>query len=289
MALRWLPETLPTPYGPTVEVLSWSVAIDDAIDDADDLPELDDAQDQLGAVMWNSNKVVLDYLHEHVYKGTLPSEFGGVLELGAGVGALGIALAVGGAPVVLTDIKELVPLMSLNARRNRYLASQSKSSSSSSSASPPEPYRCLATAWKWGEKIPKPLVQFFRKHGGISLVLLCDALYGNPKEWPKLIETLDTIVEYFGHNVRVYNFCEQRVQSVEDAFIELISKNPLWKSTKTQEVDAQSELGMTVRVTRLLKKKSTDEEDRTASAVADAVQKLTTDDTQSRKRPRSTE
>lgn len=239
--LRWLPEIVETPFGVDVDVLTWAVDVDDSHADDDPLAELDGAEDHLGSVMWNSNSVVLEHLSSSMLSKSTGAKGVGVIELGAGVGVLGIALAAGGARVLLTDLKELVPLMAHNIQRNRKQYLQNGGS-------------VVAATWKWGEAIPPAALKLFGRGSGetVDFVLLCDALYGNPKDWPQLIQTLNAITDAFGDDVRVVNYCEQRVDNVEDKFMELIQRDSKWTASPTSEISlASSALGMKVRVTIL--------------------------------------
>lgn len=233
--LRWLKEEVKSPFG---DVKVWNWAVDETAesdgDAVDPTPDLDDAEDQLGAVLWNSNSVVLDYLYEHVFSGTLAANVN-ILELGSGVGALGIALAAGGARVAITDIKELVPLMMRNIKLN---AKTRKG-------------ECLASCWKWGDPMPQSLKTYFEPQG-VQYVLMCDALYGNPKDWPALIRTLNEISEH-SNTLTVLNFCEQRVDSVENGFLALLAADNSWKASLPTTLDAKSGLDMSVRVTTIRK------------------------------------
>ena len=235
--LAWCRAAVVTPFG-DVSVDHW--AVPDVENETDDLPELDCAQDQLGSVLWNSNECVSRYLREHIFvdgaKGVR------VLELGAGVGALGISLAMAGALVAITDIKELVPLMRHNIELNHITP----------------PAACKPFAWKWGEAAPPELVAYLGCR--LDVVILCDALYGNPKDWPKLITTLDWLKDEFP-GCTIVNFCEQRVNAVEAGFIELLQrerndKHSDWVST-TAEVVGSSGLDMKIQVTRFTRNNKT--------------------------------
>lgn len=307
-----------------------------------------------------------------------------ILELGAGVGTLGIALAMAGAHVVISDIPELLPLMEKNVQFN---TSQIRRRSGGEG-------HCVAVAWKWGpsmslnvkkhyqahlrknasmapaptalehpvtssalshgngafknEKRPcqkrarspsdglleekekerqgevssmpmrsmtsscssssigsvtrvgSPLVELWngisthhsspwmetiqclslapphssslekKEHEEtkadatrdvIDYVLLCDALYGNPKDWPSLLFTLSEILlhslpkrattiagsssgeeEEMGLPIRapttIINFCEQRVNAVEKAFLDLLdqeNRRPPWRPNRNED------------------------------------------------------
>jgi hypothetical protein len=110
----------------------------------------------------------------------------------------------------------------------------------------------VAATWKWGDAIPPAAVKLFGPSASVQYVLLCDALYGNPKDWPQLIQTLNTIVDAFGPQLQVINFCEQRVECVEDAFMRLIQKcDTRWSASRASDIAETSALGMKVRVTTL--------------------------------------
>lgn len=234
--------------------------------------QLESAEDQLGAVLWNSNSTALGYLHRRVFasgdsaaaEADEPLRGKCVVELGAGVGCLGIALAMAGARVVVSDIKELVPLMAHNVKRN---AARIRRRSGGKG-------RCAALAWKWGPTAslnPKKILkqqaqQQKKKEEGrdpaealaamlatltaqpsapyaeclsllqdpseqisgdmprIDYVVLCDALYGNPNDWPALLYTLSEILKGNPTGCTVVNFCEQRINNVEGAFLKLLDE-----------------------------------------------------------------
>lgn len=305
--LTWLVEEVESPYG-SVATLHWAVP-DETNNSGRDLGtlkstalqvELESAEDQLGAVLWNSNPAALAYLHTHVFK--LPSPGNGadgeattpspsplegkrIVELGAGVGCLGIALAMAGARVAVTDMKELLPLMAYNVRLNakRVLARSHGAG------------QCAALQWKWGPTVTtsvhkqlqralnasaksgtvnnsaekdggsasssaaadavvkrvlstmataleKPSTALIECSAALSsaagesttapaapvlpyhYVILCDALYGNPKDWPALLYTLTELLSTNPEGCEIVNFCEQRVNDVEGAFLKLLDQ-----------------------------------------------------------------
>lgn len=245
--------------------------------------ELDGAEDQLGAVLWNSNTAALNYLHTRILSSSAKRTGGDedsangnsakdssavntplrgmkIVELGAGVGCLGIALAMGGAAVAVSDLKELLPLMRHNIRINRRSITQGGSGG-----------KCLAMEWKWGPSVSVNPRKYATKSKGtatssssspeaamldalrapsapmcevttffngassssssssdkvkppqVDLVVLCDALYGNPKDWPALLYTLSELLAANPRRCKIVNFCEQRVSNVEDAFLSLL-------------------------------------------------------------------
>ncbi|CCW63935.1 unnamed protein product [Phytomonas sp. EM1] len=292
--LTWVEEEVESPYG-SVCTRHWAVptvlegAEQKEEDDREE--ELEEAEDQLGAVLWNSNGAALRWLHDHILV-SLPSLKGQrIVELGAGVGCLGIALAMGGATVCITDLKELLPLIRYNIELNRRRVRERSGGVG----------HCEALEWRWGpgesinirkrlkklgatpgkrsdkDKSPsedaalasavvealsalrQPSIAMrgcqsvFASHtsidaededgGGrrkrvkgisakqealveagipVHMVILCDALYGNPKDWPSLLYTLSEILETNPSECRVVNFCEQRVTDVEGPFLKLL-------------------------------------------------------------------
>jgi len=243
--MEWITETVHTVLG-DINVLTWAAAsgaVDekDKVTDSKLLVALEPAEDQLGAVLWNSNATVTAYLDGHLKQCCPGFSWKGahVLELGAGLGCLGIALAAAGASVAVTDIKELVPLMSHNVGLNRAAIRKAGGA-------------CIAYSWRWGDAPPKEFVvpTVRSDQGGVFWVVLCDALFGNPKDWPKLIQTLNSICDAASPQwaVQVINFCEQRVDQVEDAFVSLLRLDPRWLTDGPNDVCESSSLGMKVRV-----------------------------------------
>lgn len=390
--LKWVVKPVESPYG-SVDTMHWAVPDDDGDHDhidgtgyatshhGDDGADaetalqvaLETAEDQLGAVLWNSNTAALNYLHKHILsssrrrtkaaRGQAPSQSGSVspagqplkglsvIELGAGVGCLGIALALGGASVAITDLKELVPLMKHNVTLN---ADRVKHAGQG---------RCAAMEWKWGPSVslnpakhkPRPerggdegggvaleamltalrapsqpfrAVQAFlqgeKGEGGtVDYVILCDALYGNPKDWPSLLYTLTEILATNPRGCTVVNFCEQRVEDVEGAFLELLreqnrksraeeltspkGKDGLidaaelkaralqqvllekrgtykWRFHTETVAEAQSELDMTIRATTIQWVSDDDSSDQGADRLDDAKD---ANSEPARKRPRA--
>ncbi|KAG5481536.1 hypothetical protein LSCM1_05555 [Leishmania martiniquensis] len=301
--LAWLVKEVESPYG-DVATLHWAVPDADDGADLDGLNstalkvELESAEDQLGAVLWNSNTAALRHLHEHIFKLPLtslspapqaspaaPLAGKNIVELGAGVGCLGIALAMGGARVVITDLKELLPLMEYNVRLNEKRV-QTRSGGVG---------LCVALQWKWGPTVSTAVHKQLQReklkvsraaderhqqrspcdntasstssefsnvvHRVVSsmvssllapsaclteckgalrslaagssptaaslktplhYVILCDALYGNPKDWPALLYTLTELIATNPDECEVINFCEQRVDDVEGTFLSLL-------------------------------------------------------------------
>lgn len=293
--LAWVEKEVASPYGP-VATLHWAVPESASQhstqpgsgDDADDAAtalrlKLEDAEDQLGAVLWNSNTEALNYLHRRIFRlppvpvyhcsthGQAPLHGKIAVELGAGVGCLGIALAMAGARVAITDLKELLPLMKHNVELNRRSVKRCSGGVG----------QCVALQWKWGPTASLSIQKQWRKksshatlqsvieetvkavlqpsdnfsscsaalaqndEGVIAVgeqvktgkgpqlqlrcpplscdyVILCDALYGNPKDWPALLYTLSELLATNPLHCRAINFCEQRVDDVEGAFLKLL-------------------------------------------------------------------
>nr|CCC90485.1 conserved hypothetical protein [Trypanosoma congolense IL3000] len=331
--LQWVVKEVVSPYG-SIATMHWAVQEDGSSDEDSDgahvakkprnepnqtekeklrlQRQLEDAEDQLGAVLWNSNSVALSYLQRHVLVSNEKQYH--VVELGAGVGCLGIGLAMAGARVVITDLKELLPLMEKNIELNKERI-RSRSGGRGS---------CAALTWRWG---PPPrtkpgknsgekrrattvaeecsgsscgkdlapcavassssFVELQRLLDHVDLVVLCDALYGNPKSWPQLLYTLSEVLAANPH-CEVINFCEQRVNDVEGEFLKLLqqeNERPVfhndtpqhcsdgtmmetllqmrgphrWVSATEDVKEGLSDLGMRVRATRIRWVRRTDD------------------------------
>ena len=200
---------------------------------ADDA-SLDEAEDELGAVMWNANTVAFDAIVEVLHgKGPRPLDGHSILELGSGVGVLGAAMSLAGARVMITDLPKLVPLMrktiSLNVKASKMLIS--------------------ASGFDWMlPKLPAEVAEFVTSSGGRLVVVLCDALYGNPKSWPPLIAHMENLAD-LAPGARFLNFCEQRVEGHEDSFFNLMREKTSKWTFETSTLEHRSELGLAVRMT----------------------------------------
>lgn len=226
--MQWATATVQSKYG-SVSVLHWDCKADEEDEGDHRYDALETAEDELGAVLWNSNSVVLDYLHDLL--GANLSHMS-ILELGCGVGVLGISLAGAGAETVVTDLPRLLPLMKHNVDTTKSLHKG----------------RCEAVAFKWGDAIPTQLTRFLSR--GITGIIMCDALYGNARDFPKLLESLELLCS---PQTIVYNFCEQRVENVEGPFLKLLDAAPERWSYSIKPLAAASGLGMNVRVTTIKK------------------------------------
>lgn len=75
----------------------------------------------LGTTVWDSSIVLAKYLQKNARNGTFARQkvkSKSAIELGAGMGLGGIALALLGCDVLLTDMKEVLPLLRNNYERN---------------------------------------------------------------------------------------------------------------------------------------------------------------------------
>ena len=266
--MEWIEAKVASPYG-AVTTLHWAAEEKGSKDNDQLTMELETAQDELGSVLWNSNTAALNYLHAERMKELGLGVAGGgeqqqneqflwrnevVIELGAGVGCLGVALAFSGAESYVTDLKELVPLMKKNISINesRLLLRQKGCSYSKTDKA----FTCTATALRWGDKSfdPTLLEAIQRKDKTGVTIVMCDALYGNAKHWPMLLADLKRISAMCGPNVvpKVYNFCEQRVEGVthhEKEFVDMLRKSEEWEVDEAL-LEERSELQLKIRMTR---------------------------------------
>ena len=82
----------------------------------------DPASDNLGTTIWDASVILVRYMERNpqLYS-RRKLEGKRVLELGAGCGAVSaLCAALGASEVVATDARDLIPLLTLNLRRNCY-------------------------------------------------------------------------------------------------------------------------------------------------------------------------
>ncbi|KAK9844006.1 hypothetical protein WJX81_001714 [Elliptochloris bilobata] len=132
----------------------------------------------VGACIWDGALVMAAYLAAQP-----PGTFAGkrCVELGAGVGAAGLALAALGARVTLTDKPALLPLLRGNIARNWLAGSSTCVARSESPALQQAPRgRADVAALEWGAE--GYLAQADRIAGGnpVDLVVACDCVYPDP-------------------------------------------------------------------------------------------------------------
>lgn len=311
MSLAWSFAKVSTPYG-DVTTAHWAVPDDEANEAAEASQQqkhllekaelsLETAEDELGAVLWNSNTVAANSIDQYFSnnndktscddknnKMTVKMQNRRILELGAGVGCLGIGLAFGGCDVCVTDIPRLLPLMKINVDLNRSkLVSSGKGGKCFAASLAWEAKKIDADVENWWTAKKKSEENYTSQNKGTvpssqkqqqqsgnnsineikRTIIMVDALYGNPKSWPFLIRLLENFMTQ--EDDEVINFCEQRVKGVEDGFLKLLSEdNDARRSSKSnnetndknksekrvwvwdlQELKEQSEMGMTIRRT----------------------------------------
>eukprot|EP00397_Hematodinium_sp_SG-2012_P036948 GEMP01039957.1.p1 GENE.GEMP01039957.1~~GEMP01039957.1.p1 ORF type:complete len:235 (+),score=27.90 GEMP01039957.1:264-968(+) len=122
--------------------------------------EWDNSSGEIGAVLWKDAMVwFLRYLADYKPEGWKRKK---VLELGAGCGVVGLALAADGAHVYLTDVECLTPMLEENVKAN--------------------PYNCKAETCDWLlEKAPDD---------DFHIVIMAEVLYGDRCVWPGLKQVL---------------------------------------------------------------------------------------------------
>eukprot|EP01051_Picozoa_sp_SAG22_P012620 SAG22_NODE_1329_length_4710_cov_1.942095_3_plen_283_part_00 len=134
----------------------------------------------IGGKLWDSTWVLVDYLRAQ--NGTPDCLLAGkhVLELGAGTGVLGMAVARFAKPptsVVITDLPQVVPLLDLNLRLNGFPKDG--------------PATAAPLAWGSDDMAEQPLDQ--PCEGSAWTVIMSDVVY-EPTLFPLLIETLGKIL-----------------------------------------------------------------------------------------------
>ncbi|PKY01845.1 hypothetical protein P168DRAFT_272527 [Aspergillus campestris IBT 28561] len=155
----------------------------------------EDLKEGCGGQLWPAGMVLAKYLlnqHRSDLKGT-------IVELGAGGGLVGLAVArgcdIGLSQVYITDQAPMLPLMETNIRLNN-LSSQ-----------------VTATILDWGEPLPLSIP----KHP--SIILAADCVYFEPA-FPLLVATLRDLI---GPNSLCY-FCFKKRRRADVRFMKLAKK-----------------------------------------------------------------
>jgi predicted nicotinamide N-methyase len=166
----------------------------------------------VGLVLWQAGLVAADWIIRHRMRPPASTDDDGatagttapspltVIELGAGVGQCGIALAkAGAARVVMTDLPHIVPLAEENARLNGFTSSPSSS--------------LACVPYTWGDDAA-PVLEALRRGGeGATqwpdLVVAADCLY-EPRVYPVLLQAIGSVSGphtrvVLCHRLRVYD------------------------------------------------------------------------------------
>ena len=239
--MDWLKDTVPSPFG-SIITLHWAAA--NVAEPQPDV-ELESAEDELGAVLWNSNSAVLGFLNTEAQKQfpkckpAQPLEGKSVLELGAGVGILGVGLAMAGGRSLITDLKELVPLMRRNIKLNDQEAQ----------------LLCSAEVLRWGDKnLSSKVLDWVKAGEQLTWIVMCDALYGNKKDWQRLLHDVKRLscigAQRASDRPLVYNFCEQRVEGVERDFVAMLEEQKSDWEVEHFPLEEKSGLGIAILATK---------------------------------------
>ncbi|CAL1149217.1 unnamed protein product, partial [Cladocopium goreaui] len=169
--------------------------------------QLQRCETELGACLWiDTNRATLRVLED--WRGSY--EGMRVLELGAGAGACGIALAYDGADSTVTDVEALLPLLQrsvelnplsmedtvASAAKSKKKSKEDKSSRRKGRGAEPRRAagRCQAAAVEWEKEAQMPTLP-----GNFDLVVVCDCLYENRDSWSSLQQLLQRLVGLHGH------------------------------------------------------------------------------------------
>jgi len=136
-----------------------------------------------GVVVWDAGLVLAKYLE--VSSSLVAGKT--VVELGSGTGAVGIAAAVLGANVILTDLEENLDLLNHNIKNNLEHLDTDIS----------------AHVLKWGDK---PAIKTILKERRFDVILVADCVYY--KEC--LVDLVNTMVELSDQNTQVLLSFEER-------------------------------------------------------------------------------
>ncbi|XP_049870831.1 protein N-lysine methyltransferase METTL21D-like [Pectinophora gossypiella] len=163
----------------------------------------------VNCVVWDASLVLAKYLETICHQ--RPDFLSGmkVLELGSGLGVVGLTAATLGAQVTLTDLPEALPLLRLNINENK-----SKISSMGGYA--------IAESLVWGDTSSEILKEEF------NMILLADCVYYEEAIDP-LIQTLQCLNDTVTKKPVIYLTQELRDSEIQkklwNAFYEKVSEN----------------------------------------------------------------
>ncbi|XP_049833234.1 protein N-lysine methyltransferase METTL21D-like [Schistocerca gregaria] len=132
----------------------------------------------VSCVVWDAAIVLAKYLEVENLRNKSWLKGSSVVELGAGLGCVGLTASCLGAHVTMTDLPEIMPLMRHNIDVNRHLWTQSGGSAT-------------AEILRWGEEVSEVKE--------ISLLLLADCVYYEESVEP-LYETINALA---GHETEI--------------------------------------------------------------------------------------
>jgi len=150
-----------------------------------------------GAVVWDAGRVLAKYLEQQESSSMNGKQ---VLELGAGTGLTGIAAAMLGASVVLTDLSAVVPLIEQNIRANSAAIMQSSGSA-------------IAKTIDWGSSFEET----HQALGGweFSCIVAADCLYNSDAIEPLTCLLVNLLQSCCTPNAHVLWCHKRRHQSVD--------------------------------------------------------------------------
>lgn len=157
-----------------------------------------------GHCVWDAALLLAEFLQSEEQRGAVAFSSRKVVELGAGVGLVGMALAVLGGDVVLTDQEYALPLLRKNVQVNF-------GSDKSHGGSTPLVEEC-----QWGESL-KGVLSDWRKR--VDLIVFSDVLYHESS----FLLLMQSIRELAAPTCDVYFSYETRNASIEAGFLGVLS------------------------------------------------------------------
>ncbi|KAI4334344.1 hypothetical protein L6164_019047 [Bauhinia variegata] len=178
----------------------------------------------LGTTVWDASLVFIKFLEKNCRKGRFsPAKLRGkrVIELGAGCGVSGFGMALLGCDVLVTDQKEVLPLLKRNVERNISRVMQSNSGSDSFGS-------IEVSELQWGdENHIKALGPPF------DYIIGTDVVYAE-----HLLEPLlQTIFALSGPRTTILLGCEIRSTTVHEQMLRMWSKNFDVKTVPKSKMD----------------------------------------------------
>jgi protein N-lysine methyltransferase METTL21A len=156
----------------------------------------EDLQEGCGGQLWPAGMVLSKYMLKYHSKGTLRQK--SIVEIGAGGGLVGLAVAIGcdtdGATICITDQIPMLALMQKNIALNKL------------------DNKVKAEVYDWGTQPPASVLPESAAHADI--ILAADCVYFEPT-FPLLLQTLDDLI---GLKTTCY-FCFKKRRKADMRFI----------------------------------------------------------------------
>ncbi len=184
----------------------------------------EDLQEGCGGQLWPAGMVLSKYMLRHHGKGTLRGK--SIVEIGAGGGLVGLAVALGcqtddAQTIHITDQVPMLALMKKNIALNKLEE------------------KVVAEVYDWGTEPPLSIFPNGSKYP--DLVLAADCVYFEPA-FPLLLQTLDDLI---GPSTTCY-FCFKKRRKADMRFIRDMTKKFLVEHGESDAKEADQRAGISL-------------------------------------------